>query len=57
MEKAYNIIPTRLLKEGFLLLPGEGQEEGINKKNCFLFYPRPLASLSPALSATAPCVA
>jgi hypothetical protein len=29
MEKAFNIIPTRFLKEGFLLPPGEGQEEGV----------------------------
>ena len=37
MEKAFNIIPTRLLKEGFLLPPGEGQEEGVGiKKKCLL---------------------
>jgi hypothetical protein len=32
MEKAFNIIPTRLLKEGFLLPPGEGQEEGYESR-------------------------
>jgi len=37
MEKAFNIIPTRLIKEGFLLPPGEGQEEGVGiKKKCLL---------------------
>jgi hypothetical protein len=29
MEKILRIILTRLLKEGFLLPPGEGQDEGI----------------------------
>jgi hypothetical protein len=29
MEKIFGIIVTRLIKEGCLLPPGEGQDEGI----------------------------
>ena len=34
----------------YLLPPGEGQDEGILNHADILFYPRPLASLSPPLS-------